>query len=83
MHGFIMGFFTCMMFAGILMQTALVPMIEECNQTLILEDVTVDGYENQDIMFEDGIISAIGGEVTTDRCYVPYRMSGVRINIET
>ena len=82
MYGFIIGVGVSMMAAGILMQTALVPMIEECNRTIILRDVAVDGIEGQDIMFEDGIVSAIGGEVTTDKCYFAHRVEGIRIVTE-
>lgn len=82
MHSFMLGVGVTMLSAGILIQTALVPILEECHQTLILRNVTVDGYENQDIMFEDGVVSAIGGEVTTDRCYVAHRVEGIRIVTE-
>ena len=46
---------------------------EKCEQSLILRDVTVDGYESQDILFKNGAIIAIAGEIELDTgCAVEY-----------
>ena len=81
MYGFFVGLVaSALIGANLLLE--LEAEINECKRTLILRDVAVDGIEGQDIMFEDGIVSAIGGEVTTDRCYVAHRVEGIRIVTE-
>ena len=81
MYGFFVGLVaSALIGASLLLE--LEAEINECKRTLILRDVAVDGIEGQDIMFEDGIVSAIGGEVTTDRCYVAHRVEGIRIVTE-
>ena len=81
MYGFFVGLVaSALIGASLLLE--LEAEINECKRTLILRNVAVDGIEGQDIMFEDGIVSAIGGEVTTDRCYVAHRVEGIRIVTE-
>lgn len=81
MYGFIVGLIASSLIAASLLM-GLETELNECKRTLILRDVAVDGIEGQDIMFEDGIVSAIGGEVTTDKCYFSHRVEGIRIVTE-